>query len=309
MSRAGDPDARAPDAATLAWAERMAGGARCLGTRALAGGQATAVHRLELLRADGSLLGLVLKRFVNAAWLAREPDLAAREADVLRALAATALPVPELAGVDAHGTETDVPTVLMTLVPGQLLAGPTALERHLDTLAGGLTELHAETRTLEAGTPFRSWFDRAALAAPSWAERPDAWARAIERVRARPDPAAETLIHRDYHPGNLLFDAGRLSGVLDWTNAGRGPGGVDVAHCALNLAVLLGADGARRFLAAWERAAGRPHDPWLDLREVLEFLPADDVHPAWTAHGVTLTAERVRHRIEAWLDDALARLG
>lgn len=45
-----------------------------------------------------------------------------------------------------------------------------------------------------------------------------------------------TLIHRDYHPENTLCWAGRLTGVVDWTQASYGPPALDVAHMRWNLA-------------------------------------------------------------------------
>ena len=46
---------------------------------------------------------LVLRIHTNDEWLAREPDLAAREAAVLELLAPTAVPAPELVAVDPDG--------------------------------------------------------------------------------------------------------------------------------------------------------------------------------------------------------------
>lgn len=37
--------------------------------------------------------------------------------------------------------------------------------------------------------------------------------------------------HGDFHPGNLLFDEGRLSGVVDWSHAWIGPRNFDLSYC------------------------------------------------------------------------------
>jgi aminoglycoside phosphotransferase (APT) family kinase protein len=44
------------------------------------------------------------------------------------------------------------------------------------------------------------------------------------------------LIHRDYHQANVLFEDGRLIGVVDWTAACTGPVGIDLAQMRMNLA-------------------------------------------------------------------------
>src|SRR5258707_1164666 len=96
-------------------------------------------------------------------------------------------------------------------------------------------------------TEARSWLARAIgadapieLVPPAWSQKPAAWARAIEVLLAGPPPAPAVFIHRDYHPLNVLWQAGAISGVVDWINACRGPAGVDVAHCRTNLAQMYG---------------------------------------------------------------------
>ncbi len=61
------------------------------------------------------------------------------------------------------------------------------------------------------------------------------WAELQERLHRLPWPGAEPLIHLDFHPFNVILgSAGPV--VIDWTNAGPGPAGLDVAMSALILA-------------------------------------------------------------------------
>jgi aminoglycoside/choline kinase family phosphotransferase len=55
------------------------------------------------------------------------------------------------------------------------------------------------------------------LEIPSWADNTSAWKALHERIAAGP-PAAEGFLHRDYHPGNILWHNGRISGIVDWVN-------------------------------------------------------------------------------------------
>ena len=64
----------------------------------------------------------------------------------------------------------------------------------------------------------------------------------------------------------MLWQRGRLTGVVDWVAAFRGPADVDIGHCRLNLAVLYSAELADDFLAAYEAEAGRRVDPYWDIR-------------------------------------------
>ncbi|HWI63205.1 MAG TPA: aminoglycoside phosphotransferase family protein [Symbiobacteriaceae bacterium] len=57
----------------------------------------------------------------------------------------------------------------------------------------------------------------------------------------RPAPGAVTLLHGDYRPKNLLWEAGRISGVIDWAFADYGDPYYD-----LGIAVAYTAPGAER---------------------------------------------------------------
>jgi len=61
------------------------------------------------------------------------------------------------------------------------------------------------------------------------------------------------LLHRDFHPGNVLWQRGRVSCVVDGQAAS--PAMADVAHCRVNL-LTLGSGAPERFTSMWERAAG-----------------------------------------------------
>jgi Ser/Thr protein kinase RdoA (MazF antagonist) len=45
------------------------------------------------------------------------------------------------------------------------------------------------------------------------------------------------LIHRDLHPANMLFDAGRLTGFIEFEWVCGGPRIFDVCYCATSLLV------------------------------------------------------------------------
>lgn len=82
------------------------------------------------------------------------------------------------------------------------------------------------------------------------------------------------LIYRDYHPGNTLWSRGRISGVVDWTQASSGPTGLDVGHMRWNLILDHGQEIADRFLACHRSVTGTAgeHQPYWDLVSLLELL-------------------------------------
>ena len=222
----------------------------------------------------------MLRRYVREDWLAREPDLAEREAEVLDLLAATPVAAPDLVAVDPDAGACDVPAVLMTWLPGRpVTAGEARSARGLDSwlerLAAPLLDIHAVTVPERLGVrPYRPYYLDDDLRPPPWTTRPALWDRAIV-VHRGPAPQGPTgLIHRDYHPGNVLWTGDAVTGVVDWAVASRGLPEADVGHCRLNLFGLAGPEAADRFLARWQTLAGRTgYHPYWDVVAAVGSAP------------------------------------
>ncbi|TDD63607.1 aminoglycoside phosphotransferase family protein, partial [Actinomadura darangshiensis] len=85
------------------------------------------------------------------------------------------------------------------------------------------------------------------------------------------------FIHRDYHADNTLWSYGRLTGVVDWSDASSGPIAVDIARMRRGLALRYGTPVADRFLSSFDQVSGgHRHDPYWDVRSLLDLLPEDD---------------------------------
>src|ERR1700730_522709 len=219
------------------WAVAVVGsGAHVRAVRALEGGTSSAVHSLNIEAGGGRIHRLVLRRFVHRAWKAREPHLAHCEAAALSMLAGGQLPAPKLRALDPDGASAGFPAVLMTRLPGRVEWAPAALDHFLRRLADLLPTLHATPVVSGAVLPDYRPYALAMYRPPTWASRPEVWLRAIE-VLEGPVPAEERVfIHRDYHPGNVLWRREKVSGVVDWVNASIGSPWADVGHCRVNLA-------------------------------------------------------------------------
>jgi aminoglycoside phosphotransferase (APT) family kinase protein len=82
-----------------------------------------------------------------------------------------------------------------------------------------------------------------------------------ERALQAPDDTEPTWIHGDLHPGNLLVDAGVLSGVIDWGDLAAGDRATDLASIWMTFAGREARAEAMRCCgqvseATWERARG-----------------------------------------------------
>jgi aminoglycoside phosphotransferase (APT) family kinase protein len=246
----------------LRWAAAAVGaGARVREVRALEGGASAAVHVVSVEDASGRVHGLVLRRFVRADWLAREPGLARREATALELVAHGGPPTPRLVAVDPEGREAGVPAVLMTRLPGRIEWHPAALDAFLRRLAELLPAIHATPVPSGASLPAYEPYELELRRPPRWAARPEVWRRAMAVLDGPPPSPERVLVHRDFHPGNVLWRRDAVSGVVDWVNASIGSPWADVGHCRVNLAEPFGQAAAERFLEHYRAAAGRRDDP------------------------------------------------
>jgi aminoglycoside phosphotransferase (APT) family kinase protein len=248
-----------PDEA-LRWVAAAVGGRVCE-VRPLDGGTSSAVHALAVEGSDD----LVLRRFVRLDWLTVEPDLAEHEATALELADHAAVPTPRLVAVDPDGSDAGAPAVLMTRLPGRVEWDPKDVEYFLRTLAELLPPVHATPVPAGAALPDYRPYPVRMRRAPVWASQPEAWLRGIELLDGPPPSDERLFIHRDYHPGNVLWQDGAVTGLVDWVNASVGSPWADVGHCRMNLASELGQAAADRFLDLYRTVAGR----------------GDDYHPYW----------------------------
>lgn len=235
---------------------------------------------VEVELADGSTRRLVLRRYHDAARLACDPwYVPAHEALALELLAGTPVPAPRLHAVDLEGRYGGAPALLESWMPGVPAWRPADLDAYIAAAAAVLEAIHAATVPPERGLPrYAPYHSRERLAPPRFSSRPELWNAAIATLE-NPWPAHRpTFIHRDYHPGNTLWDGSAVTGVVDWTTAAWGPAGVDLAHMRVNLAARFGRDAADRFGDAYVAAGGdaTARHPYWDLLDAADLLPDID---------------------------------
>ena len=285
-------------------------GASIQSTQQLSGATSSTLHGVAV-DYNGKQQDFVLRRFTNAEWLLDEPDLALHEAEVLKKAADANIPTPQIIAYDETGEHCDVPAVLMTMLPGTVNLQPTDMDDWLHKLAEALIPIHAAAADTFPWT-YYTYNDVAAMQVPEWSQQPDLWQKALQII-SRPLPdVPQRFIHRDYHPTNVLWQGGCVSGVVDWVNARRGPAQIDIAHCRANLFSLYGVAVADKFLNAYQTLAGTSfaYDPYWDLLTMAEFLPGPpSVYPPWVEFGMkNLTDELMLKRTEEQLQSVMARL-
>lgn len=271
------------------WIRRHAG-SPVVSVRRLPGAPSTAVHAVGL--ADGRTL--VLRRYVWDEFRTREPDAPAREVEALEYADRYGLPVPVVVAADPGGTEIEdgIPALLMARIPGRAQRAP-----DVRSLAALAARVHAVS-----GVGFEHryfpWCRDTSTRPPAMCRRPQLWELALQLWRSAEPPYEACFIHRDFHPGNVLWFRGALTGVVDWVNTCVGPAGIDIATCLWNLHDWAGAETATAFVAAYEQLTGGPHHPYWDVAKIVEddWDRIDDPEYVWSAEK--LLAQALPHLVD-----------
>ena len=288
-----------PPPAALRWVERAVGpGARVVRVRRLRNAWAAAMHAVDVEH-GGVAHALVLRRWARTDI---DPDegVVDNEAAALDAVLDAQVRAPRLVAADPEGEACGAPALLMTRLRGRDVLSPPDVARWSEALAATLRSVHEIALPRRGLGAYEPWNLDVVTAPPTCVRAKDAWARAIEIAHGEAPTGAPVLCHRDFHPGNVLWHRGRVSGVVDWTHACRGPAAVDVAHCRLNLCWLFGLDVADAFadLAYYDcvDAVGvgdHPPDAW-----------------RWNDAGRSdLTTDGLIARLDDFVTDAVGRAG
>ncbi|WP_229853011.1 phosphotransferase family protein [Streptomyces albospinus] len=296
-------------------------GERIVKTAALHGGITAETRRLTIGTRDGGTRDLVLRTFIDPFYVEHAEDWLNREADALTLLTGTGVPAPGLVAVDPTAAHCEYPSLLMTHLAGRAVFDDEGLEARVPLLARQLVAIHA-LRPAERPREYVTLTTADTVVTPKGADAA-AWAAAIDVLRKPAPPYEGRFLHRDFQPGNVLFDVlpprpagARITGVVDWAATSWGPADLDVAHCSTNLALLHGPAWGLRFPEAYEEAGGvlaaaanerlywRVRDGLACSEEVQQ------VTQPWRDAGRTeLTTRTVEERLNAYVTALMDALG
>ena len=291
-----------------AMANSLAAGARAVRGRRFGGGLATSTHAVDLVLGDGTSMAVVLKRY-------RAGDTtAALEWERLQFAERIPVPTPRPLLLDVEGEWFGTPALVTDRVAGRPFVQPRDLDTWLGDVAAALSAVHATS-------------ERDAPPALHREHRVDTWTRptaslgagplyerALDAIDALwPGASKERVVgHGDFHPGNLLWRRGRLTGVVDWSAAKLSPQAYEVAYCRADLTVLFGSRVADAFLTHYERCSGYTADRDLLVWDLLCAVNARQWSHLWllgyAEQGLRgLTVQHVRRRLRTHVERVLAR--
>ena len=199
--------------------------------------------------------------------IARIPAVAARypslqqESRILSWVAAQGYPAPPMLELMPPGELFDSPVQVMRRLAGITMArtmtsAPWQAPRWARRLAAGHVALHRLPVPDWAGRSLAE--QRLGLTRRMVARDPDSGlAKALERIEPilpRLDVDSPTVCHGDFHPGNLLVEAGTVAAstvaAIDWTDAGIGDRHGDIARTAwlFSFAAVVARSGMERLV-------------------------------------------------------------
>lgn len=299
-----------PPLSALTWAAEVAGPSATVHlVRRLAGGTHAATHALM---SEQPTVEMVLRRFPPG------DTAAAREARVLTLLDGLDGWAPRLLAADPEGHHLGQPATLLSKLPGSADITSLPAETTATQLGRALARVHAvptarlrELRDGAARATARAGARATATssAADTYDAAPAASILAAHRHRLADQPLV--LTHYDYWSGNVLWQDGELTGIVDWSGASRAPRGFDVSWCRLDLALLHGPVAAELFLTAYEQAAGEPV-PEMALWDLFALTNSHHTVESWLPNyhdlGRTdLTTTNLRERHTTWTKQSRSR--
>ena len=294
--------------AERAWIGEVLGG-RVVATRRLKGGISAETRLVTVDRRDGTRVRAVHRRLSDD-WIAAEHGIVEREGRLLEELERRGVPAPRLLDLQPEGG------LLMSFEPGRPIHHPSDSRRFAQALVDELVRIH------DGGPPpplgYRdqaSRLDEHVLEASPWRSGTNAdpalWAE-VARLWPSVERRPPTLIHDDYHPGNVLWSRNRVSAIVDWTVPGVGQAASDVCYLRLDVSLVRGLDAGDEVLAVYESTAGQPvpDRPFWDLLAATRCAGIAHLwHESWLDFGLTgLTLATVQARLDAFVARTLAEL-
>lgn len=278
-----------------------------LGER-LSGATTATIQTALALFADGHVEPVVVKIYDRQIDGVGGRDVE-RDAAAMVACAEVGVAAPLLIDADPDGRRLGWPALVMTRLDGETRAtGDADPHGWVDGLADELIAIASAPLPTNPLGGFHHWFERP-IVAPAWADDAAAWA-SIDELLSRPLPSGPVrLIHRDFHPLNVLWHDGRVTGTVDWVNGCLGPIESDIASCRINIALADDtADGfalADRFL---ERCltAGLPWDPVWDLDFVAGVADSTSAFLVGADLGATITLDGIQRTLNETVRRAFA---
>ena len=283
--------------------------AKLLRVWSLPGGVSAQVTAFEIQRPGGQTQKLVLRQH-GAIDRTHNPRIAADEFRLLQRLSAQGLPVPQPIYLDKSGEIFPAPYLVQAFIDGAPQFAPPDMADFTCQLAAVLARIH---QCSTAGLDFLPQQSQRVAARLSDPRAESDLAPDEARLRAALQAVwpltavnAPVLLHGDFWPGNLLWQADDLAAIIDWEDAALGDPLADLANARLEILWAFGEAAMRDFTRRYQALMSGldlAHLPYWDLSAALRPL-AELSH--W---GLDPAVEqRMRDQLIAFITQALHKL-
>jgi hypothetical protein len=276
--------------ALLAWVRHELGATDVREGARLGGSSSATIHTLGITSGDGVEQLAVAKVFDRAVSGAEAQFHVTNEALNLGRARVAGLLAPDPLLWDPSGGSIGAPVIVMTRLPGTSLPRPT-INGWIEGLASTLVDIATADVNVDDLPAVKSWLNPS-VARPEWFDDRGLWDEALARLAQGLTGSGDRFIHRDFHPLNVLWEGDRVSGVVDWVHAGRGPIDFDIASCRVNIALTAGLEAADQFTSALGDVTTEYDRAW-DLDKVLCLCEYVEVLLVGNEVGADVTLDRV----------------
>ena len=250
-------------------------GSRVANLDTMADGHAGLTFGFDVLGIAGQKLGSYVLKLAPLGVTRRGNTDVYRQAPLLRALKATALPVPAVPWASPDDDALGTPFIVMERLPGRVFL---VWEPHSSFLRDQIearlvwlqaAQMLARLHKVDWQTSLPDWEKPRRLIEELdfWtpllrhAQEPE-WHAAGTELRTLlaahlPDGDPVGVVHGDFQPGNILYVDGRAEGLIDWELASIGSQGLDVGW-------LLMMSDSKAWHPAWQPVAPVSRDELID---------------------------------------------
>jgi aminoglycoside phosphotransferase (APT) family kinase protein len=280
--------------------------------RPLAGGVSARVTALDIAQPGGQTQTLIVRRH-GALDLARNPNIAQDEFRLLQFLQAVGVPAPVPYLADSSDEIFESPYIVVSYMEGKPEFAPADLPNLLAQMAAQLARLHQ----IDGLQVALSFLPRQEKVIADWLQRrPATVDDSMSERRIRDTLAAvwplpqrnrSVLLHGDFWPGNLLWQAEQLAGIIDWEDATVGDPLVDLGKTRLEVLWAYGGDAMHEFTRQYLAHAliDSANLPYWDLSAALNHCGRLS---EW-ALGDTALEQKMRSAHNAFVAQAFAGVG
>lgn len=211
--------------------------------------------------------------------------------------------------------------LVLEYLPGQPDFAPLDRAASMRSMAEALAAIHRVTSDVAD----LSFLPRREHGAAQSIERdPESFDEELDEARVRavlrtvwpwPQRNPSALLHGDFWPGNLLWRAGAISGVIDWEESSYGDPLADVALARLDLWWAFGSGAMDEFTRHYQSLThldwtSLPHwDLCIALRPMSNLSRWARAYPAPPISRPDIDAASMRHGHRCFVANAFARLG